>query len=126
MRRAPSPAPVLSEIHEGRAVSATGGELLSLVRQARQFLIARGLKEGDRCALLAPNSIRWVALDLAMMAEGIIVVPLYARQAIGELVAMMKDATPARICCLDAAAAAEIQKAWPSAPRISLFDAVFS
>ena len=34
------------------------------------------LKKGDRCALLAPNSIRWVALDLALMAEGIIVVPL--------------------------------------------------
>ena len=28
------------------------------------FLLARGLKKGDRCALLAPNSIRWVALDL--------------------------------------------------------------
>jgi long-chain acyl-CoA synthetase len=121
-----SPSPVLVEIHEGRTVSATGGELLSLVQQARQFLAARGLKRGDRCALLAPNGIHWVALDLAMTAEGIIVVPLYARQAIGELVAMMKDATPARICCLDAAAAAEIQKEWPSAPPISLFDAIFS
>ncbi len=121
-----APAPVLVEIHEGRTVSATGAELLSLIQQARQFLIARGLQKGDRCALLAPNSIRWIALDLAMMAERIIVVPLYARQPVAELVAMMKDATPARICCLDAAAAAEIQHAWPAAPPISLFDAVFS
>jgi long-chain acyl-CoA synthetase len=124
--RAASPSPVLIEIHEGRTVSATGAELLALIQQARQFLLARGLKKNDRCALLAPNSIRWVALDLAMMAEGIIVVPLYARQAIAELVAMMQDATPARICCDDAAAAAEIQKAWPAAPPIALFDAVFS
>ena len=124
--RVAASSPVLVEIHEGRDVSATGDELFALVQQARQFLVARGLKKGDRCALFAPNSIRWVALDLAMMAEGVIVVPLYARQAIGELVAMMKDATPARICCLDAAAAAEIQKAWPSAPPLSLFDAVFS
>ena len=119
-------SPVLEEIHEGRIVSATGGELLARVQQARQFLVARGLKKGDRCALLAPNSIRWVALDLAMMAEGIIVVPLYARQPTAELVAMMKDATPARICCLDALAAAEIDKEWPAHPPISLFDAAFS
>src|SRR5580704_13804984 len=90
--RAAGPSAVLIEIHESRSVSATGDELLSLVQQARQFLVARGLKKGDRCALLAPNSIRWIAIDLAMMAEGIIAVPLYSRQAIGELVAMMNDA----------------------------------
>jgi len=27
--------------------------------------------------LLAANSIRWVAMDLALMAEGLIVVPLF-------------------------------------------------
>lgn len=124
--RVAASSPVLVEIHEGRSVPATGDELLALVQQARRFLVDRGLRKGDRCALLAPNSIGWVALDLAMMAEGIVVVPLYARQAIGELVAMLQDATPVRICCLDAAAAAEIQKAWPSAPPLSLFDAVFS
>jgi long-chain acyl-CoA synthetase len=117
---------VLQEIHEGRTVTASGVELLARVQQARQFLSRRELKKGDRCALLAPNSIRWVALDLAMMAEGIIVVPLYARQPTAELVKMMKDATPARICCLDAAAAAEIDKEWPAHPPISLFDAAFS
>ena len=37
------------------------------------------------------------------MAEGLIVVPLYARQAPAELVAMMKDCSPALICCGDAA-----------------------
>ena len=84
------------------------------------------MKQGDRCALLAPNSIRWAALDLAMMAEGLIVVPLYARQAPAELVAMMKDAMSVRICCSDAAAAAAIQKLWPDAPNISLLDAVFA
>ena len=56
------------------------------VAQARSFLRSRGLKKGDRCALLAHNGIDWVALDLAIMAEGLIVVPLYARQAPAELV----------------------------------------
>jgi long-chain acyl-CoA synthetase len=118
-------APVLREVRNGSLVSVTGGELLALVRQARAFMRGRDLKKGDRCALLAPNSIRWAALDLAMMAEGIIVVPLYARQSPAELVAMMKDSTPARICCSAAPLAAEIQKLWPAAPKISLLDAVF-
>ena len=88
---------VLCEIRDGKIVSATGAELLALVGQTRSFLAARGLKRGDRCALLAPNSIRWAAIDLAMMAEGLIVVPLYARQAPAELVAMIKDSTPSLI-----------------------------
>src|ERR1700730_16301562 len=77
-------------------------ELLHLVARARAFLGSRGLKKGDRCVLLGHNSIRWVAMDLAMMAEGLIVVPLYARQALVELVAMMKDCSPSLICCGDA------------------------
>ena len=86
--------------------------------QARAFLARRGLKKGDRCALLAHNSIDWVALDLAIMAEGLIVVPLYARQAPAELVAMMKDCSPALICCGDAVTVAMriAQKLWPEAP----------
>lgn len=119
-------APVLREIRDGKLASVTGGEFLAMVQQARNFLLARGMKKGDRCALLAPNSIRWAALDLAMMSEGIILVPLYARQAPAELVGMMKDSLPARICCSNAALAAEIQKSWPGAPKISLLDSVFT
>jgi len=112
------PAPVLREIRHGKMNSVSGDELLSMVQEVRNFLISRGMKRGDRCALLASNSIRWVALDLAMMAEEIIVVPLYSRQAPAELVAMMKDSSPVRICCSTAARSAEIKNHW--APRRTL------
>jgi long-chain acyl-CoA synthetase len=118
-------APVAQEIHDGSFVSVTGSELLAMTQQARQFLTARGMQKGERCVLLAPNSIRWIALDLALMAEGVIVVPLYARQAVAELISMMKDSTPSRIFCHDAALAAEIKKLWPRAPHISLLESVF-
>ena len=49
------------------------------------------VKKGDRCVLLAANSIAWAAFDLAAMSAGIIVVPLYARQSTAELAAMMRD-----------------------------------
>jgi long-chain acyl-CoA synthetase len=85
---------VLREIQGKSFVSVTGRELLEKVRAYRGYLRFAGLQQGDRCALLAPNSIRWVALDLALMAEGVVVVPLYSRQAIGELTSMLRDCQP--------------------------------
>jgi long-chain acyl-CoA synthetase len=116
---------VLAEIRDGEIKGVTGSELLDLVRKARTFIASKGLKKGDRSGLLAPNSIRWVALDLALMAEGLIVVPLYSRQAPLELVAMMKDCTPALLCCGDAALRDGILQNWPEAPPQFLFDEIF-
>ena len=107
------------------AYPQSGRDLLQSIAMARAFLESRGLKKGDRCALLAHNSIRWVAMDLAIMAEALIVVPLYARQAPSELVAMMKDCSPALICCGDAALRDGIVENWPEAPPLLLFEDVF-
>src|ERR1700735_2256738 len=117
--------PVVCEIHEGAIAATTGSQLLRMVQQARQFMRALRLKKGDRCALLAPNSVRWVALDLALMAEGAVVVPLYSRQALPEIVHMLTDSRPSRIFCGNAAVAAEIKKLWPQAPHISLIESAF-
>jgi long-chain acyl-CoA synthetase len=84
------------------------------------------LKKGDRCALLAANSVRWVATDLAIVAEGFVAVPLYARQAPGELVAMMKDCAPALLCCGDATLRQSVAQHWPDAPRTVVFDDIFA
>ena len=110
--------------HAGWGVLGRG--LLLQVAKARAFLRGKSLNKGDRCALLAHNSIEWVAMDLAIMAEGLIVVPLYARQAPAELVAMMKDCSPALICCGDSTLRDGIVQSWPEAPPQILFDEVFS
>lgn len=117
---------VLSEIRDGQVSGVTGAEMLELVRKARTFLAARGLQKGDRCGLLAGNSVRWIAMDLAVMAEGLIVVPLYSRQAPVELVAMMKDSTPSVICCGDGSLRDAIHHAWGEPPPHFLFDEIFS
>jgi long-chain acyl-CoA synthetase len=117
---------ILAEIREGEVTGVTGSELLELVRRARTFIASKGLHKGERCGLLATNSIRWVAMDLALMAEGLIVVPLYSRQAPAELVAMMKDCTPALVCCGDAALRDGIAQSWKEAPPRFLFDEIFA
>lgn len=107
---------VLREVHDDTFVSVTGGELLRQVQQVRDWLRSTGIQPGERCALLAPNSIRWAAFDLALMAEGIIVVPLYVRQAPAELVAMMRDCQPRMLLTSDAALGEAITQEWRNFP----------
>src|SRR5215472_8223769 len=117
---------VLREIHAQEFVSVTGGELLAKVQQVRAFLRHSGIQRGDRCVLLAPNSIRWVVFDLALMAEGSVVVPLYSRQAPGELAGMTKDCQPRLLFVSDPALGEEIASAWPEAPPRIVFDEVLN
>jgi len=117
---------VLQELGDGQAVPLTARQLLAQVLVARAYLRRLRLKKGDRCALLAHNSMQWVAMDLAAMAEGLTVVPLYARQAPAELVAMMKDCWPAVIACGEQSLADAIVEAWPEAPPHFCFENVFT
>jgi len=123
--QASSDRAILAEALAGGNRTATGAELLAQIAVARDFLRRSGLQKGDRCALIAPNSIRWAALDLAIIAEGIIAVPLYARQAPAELAAMLRDADPGLVCCCDAALRDAIFAAWRDAPGYVLFDEIF-
>src|SRR5258708_19277227 len=75
---------VLWELHDTATSNqaswgVSGRGLLRQIAEGRGFLSARGLKKGDRCALLAANSIEWVAMDRAIMAEALFLVPLYPR-----------------------------------------------
>src|SRR5436190_9625616 len=113
---------VLREIHGDGFITVTGREFLDQVQLVRSFLRNSGVQTGDRCALLAPNSIRWAAFHLALMAEGVIVVPLYFRQAPAELAAMTKDCRPRLIFVSDAALGDGVAQTWPDAPRRVLFE----
>jgi long-chain acyl-CoA synthetase len=116
---------VLREIRGDRFVSATGRELLEQIQVVRTSIRTSGIQPGDRCVLLAPNSIRWAGFHLAMMAEGVIVVPLYSRQAPAELAGMMKDCEPRLIFLNDGTLGEGVAQAWPEAPRRVLFEEVF-
>jgi long-chain acyl-CoA synthetase len=117
---------VIQELRDGQTVSLTGLQLLANVQVARAYLRRLRLKNGDRCALLAHNSMLWVAMDLAIMAEGLTAVPLYARQSSVELVAMMKDCWPSVIACGEQSLADSIVETWPEAPPHFCFENVFT
>ncbi|MCB9731025.1 MAG: AMP-binding protein [Deltaproteobacteria bacterium] len=117
--------PVIGEMHGATHKPFTGAMMAAMVGKARAAIRSRGVKPGDRVVLLAPNSARWVAADLAMLAEGAVVVPLYARQAAGELVTIMKHAEPALVVVDGEALAEGPRAAWPEMP-LALLDDLFA
>lgn len=113
---------VLREIRGQEFANITGKELLSKIAQVRGYLRQAGLQPGERCALLAANSILWTVFDLAMMAEGLIVVPLYSRQAPAELVTMLKDCQPRILFTSDAVLGDAVLQGWNEGARCVLFE----
>jgi long-chain acyl-CoA synthetase len=112
---------VLREVRGEEFVSVSGKQLLEQVAGARAFIRRHGLRAGDRCALLGPNSITWAAIDLALMAEGVIVVPLYSRQAAAELAVMLRDSGPKLLFVGEGELGEAVAQVWPDAPPRVLF-----
>lgn len=90
----------------------------ALLARVRGGLRAQHVHAGDRVVLLGSNSILWTAIDLAILYEGAICVPMYARQAPHELVAMMADAAPVLVAVEDAELWHAIHALWPDAPLV--------
>ncbi len=86
--------PIISKVGSNGIVSTSASELRKLISAGQNFLATQGVKAGDRVVLLAPNSARWVAADLAILSLGAISVPLYYRQDPSELAFMVNDSDP--------------------------------
>jgi long-chain acyl-CoA synthetase len=96
---------LLIEVEGGRQLPMSGRAFAFAVAQARAFLRARGVAAGDRIGLLGPNSARWAAIDLAILAQGAIAVPLYSRQDPKQLASMLGDAHASLLIAADDALA---------------------
>lgn len=116
--------PFITEMHGAEPHPTTGGELLERIGRVRGFLRQREVGVGDRVVLLAPNSADWVATDLGLLAEGVVVVPMYARQKPSELVGMMQDCGASLVLAADQALADKVTAEWEEAPVALIADAM--
>ena len=89
----------LVELGQGTERPFTGRELRDGIAGVRAFARGAGLKKGDRCALLADNSGAWAMADLGLMAEGVLVVPLYGRAKASEIGSILADSEPRLVLC---------------------------
>ncbi len=118
--------PLLIEVRGKKLVETSGGALAQLVASARALLTARGIHAGDRVALIAHNSARWAAADLAILGAGAIAVPMYERQAPRELAGMLDNCEAALVLVDTPKLKSELEAVWHSQGRVVLFDELFA
>lgn len=112
LREQPASTKVI-EIHLTTPRGTDGAGMLELIDRARGRLHACGVQAGDRVASLAPNSVRWIAADLATLAEGAIAVPMFERSTPEELGKILRSAEPRAVLVATEPLRKTIEEAWP-------------
>ncbi len=96
----------------------TSRELREDVRRLAGGLLALGLRPGDRVALIAENSYRWILADLAITYVGMVDVPRGVDTAPGELVEILRHAGCRLALAATDQAAAELMRLKPELPAL--------
>lgn len=112
---------LLIEVHGKRQLPMTGRGFARAVAEVRGFLRQRAVTPGDRVGLLGPNGSHWAAIDVAIMAEGAICVPLYSRQEPKQLAGMLRDAEAKLVIVADAELQAAIAPHLPAGCETVLY-----
>jgi len=87
------------------------GELADRVRGVAAGLIAQGIGQGDRVALMSPTRAEWTVADLAILAAGAVTVPIYETSAEDQCAWILSDSGAKVAICADAGHAATLDAA---------------
>jgi long-chain acyl-CoA synthetase len=82
-----------------------------------------GLQADDRVALIAENSIDWLAADYAILSANLVVVPIFATQAFDQVAYILEHSGSKLIFAGSLALAERLQKEIPDCPRVICFRA---
>lgn len=118
--------PLLIEVAGKSLREHPGAALKKWVEAARGYLTSQGVGPGDRVGLVAHNSARWAAADLAILGAGAIVVPLYDRQAENELAGMLQNCEAKLVVVENDKLKTALEQAWPGHCHIATFEEVFA
>ena len=77
----------------------TWREMFELFCQWRAALIQENLTQGDRVAVMLPNSIFWVVFEQAALSLGLIVVPLYSNDRPENIAYILRDTESKILTC---------------------------
>jgi long-chain acyl-CoA synthetase len=79
---------------------------------------AAGLQAGDRVALIAENSIDWLVCDYAILAAGMVVVPIFATQAFDQVAYILAHSGAKLVFAGTTALADRLRAEVPDVPRV--------
>lgn len=77
-------------------------ETAERVRQACGGWVSRGLKPGDRLAILSSNRHEWMLADLGALFAGVVVVPVYPNLPVGQVRKVLADSGARAVVVEDA------------------------
>ncbi|MEJ4112165.1 AMP-dependent synthetase/ligase [Corynebacterium kroppenstedtii] len=72
-------------------VSVTSEEFISEVMDVAKGLIANGVQQGDRVALLSETRYEWTVMDFAIWAAGAVTVPIYGSSSANQIQWIIED-----------------------------------
>ena len=98
----------------------TWDELAAHVRQFAAFLVGRGVRPGDRVALLSENRPEWAVVDLAVQMAGAVTVALYPSVPVGQVVAILQDSGAAVVVASTAIQVRKATEALAECPALGL------
>lgn len=75
-------------------VGMTAGRLLERVRNVALGLYARGIRKGDRIAILAESGPLWSITDYAVLSNGAVNVPIYPTQPPHQVEYILRESAP--------------------------------
>jgi long-chain acyl-CoA synthetase len=75
----------------GEWINTSAATFAERVRNVALGLAARGIRRGDRVALLSENRPEWSIVDLAILSLGAINVPIYTTQAVDQVRYILTD-----------------------------------
>ncbi|HEY3330398.1 MAG TPA: long-chain fatty acid--CoA ligase [Capsulimonadaceae bacterium] len=96
-------------------------ELQGLVDRFARGLLSVGIQKGERVALMSENRPEWVVADLALLAIGAVVVPIYPTLPPGQVGHILRDSGAVAIVVSDIKQLNKSQEACKECPALRLF-----
>jgi long-chain acyl-CoA synthetase len=121
-RAARDPALPVAAYRDGdHFTDVTAGEFYERVRRLAKGLIACGVREGERVALMAHTRVEWLLVDYAVLAVGGVTVPVYETSSAEQLEWIVSD-SEARVVIIETPEMATLYASFSTdAPSRALF-----
>jgi long-chain acyl-CoA synthetase len=110
---------------DGRPAYVSYDELGTISSEIARGLMATGVEQGDRVAILGLTSADWTLADCGAQCAGAVVTPIYHTNSPDECAYVLADSGAKLIFCEDAAQAAKIERIrdrCPALAHVVLFD----
>ncbi|WP_032406707.1 AMP-dependent synthetase/ligase [Rhodococcoides fascians] len=111
-------AVVFRRLDDGRWTDVGAAEFERLVVDVARGLVAAGIEQGDRVALMSSTRFEWSVIDYAIWAAGGVTVPIYETSSAGQVEWILEDAEPVLLVLENDAHVRETEAVVAAAPSV--------